>query len=85
MEHIKTPVRIGGHDAGDYISIQEADGSYKQTMQGMAEIVVAVNTHDALIEACEALVEAEDFEDSELLRRAVEYARTALALAKGVK
>jgi hypothetical protein len=49
MEHIRTPVRIGGHDAGDYISIQEADGSYKQTMQGMAEIVQAINEYDDLI------------------------------------
>ena len=33
----------------------------------------------ALVRACEALVEANDFDDSELLRRAIGYARAALA------
>ena len=78
-------------DSDDHDIFQSQEGW--RVKERSLEAVQAINAYDAdqariaeleaqvkaLVRACEALVEANDFDDSELLRRAIGYARAALA------
>jgi len=91
---MKTPISTRWDKYNDEWEMRDADGNCigsvgttagefdKDAKQDALQFVLAVNAYDAFVDACDALVEADRFDDSELLGRAVRYARTALALIK---
>jgi hypothetical protein len=62
---------------------QEIRDALNQHDALLAELDELQAQRDALAGACEMLVEAREFEDSELLRRATKAASAALALVRG--
>jgi hypothetical protein len=67
MKHIKTPTRVGYDDERKVVVLYDADGEYVISRFGgdrcadqFREISAAVNAHDALVEACELVLDELD-------------------------
>ena len=92
MKHIKTPVTMAKLTS----SIWEGDALLCHVGSGDAdsyrkanEITLVLNERDdviaqrdAMVNACDMMVEADDFDDAQLARLAVKAARDALALVR---